>query len=181
MEPYFGFSKIGYLQELCNKYGDFRVAKGWVGANGDIRWTKHFTVMECWQSDEGLKFLETVNNRGGLDAEVRIDIDSEGRTPEAVKKHFDDACDKLESMDKSYLGFHSGSKGYHIHIFFDDLVLKDQVTIRAFKSNLVSQLGGEMLKVNNSPMLTLEWAPNNKTGKPKLPIRGTAEWLDVDK
>jgi hypothetical protein len=179
--PYFGFSKIGYLQELCNKYGDYKVARGWKGADGDIIWTKHRSVMECWQSEEGIKWLDTVNNRGGLDCEVRIDIDAGERTPEAVRKQFDDACDTLDRLDKEYLGFTSGSRGYHIHLFFDDLVTKDRDTIRNIKSWLISKLGGELLKVNNSPMLTLEWSPNNKTGLPKLPIRGTAKWLDVDK
>jgi hypothetical protein len=181
VEPFFGFSKVGYLQELCNKFGDFKVAKGWLDASGDIRWSKHFSVMECWQTEAGIKFLETVNNRGGLDAEVRIDIDAGERTPEVVRKQFDDACDTLDKMGKSYLGFTSGSRGYHIHIFFEDLVSKDYTTVRAVKSYLVSKLGGEMLKINNSPMLTLEWSPNNKTGKLKLPIRGTAIWMDVNK
>ena len=49
------------------------------------------------------------------------------------------------------------------------------------KETLIGFLDGELLKVNESPMLTMEWCPNNKTGKPKTPIRGDAVWLDVNK
>ena len=182
IEPFFGFSKVGYLQELFNRYGeDFKVAKGWKGEDGEIHWTKHRSVLECWQSEEGLKFLADANNRGGLPNELRIDIDAGDRTPEAVRKQFDDACDKLEKFGIEYLGFTSGSRGYHIHIMFIPTRNIDKLKLRATKERIIKALGGELLKVNDSPMLTMEWSPNNKTGKPKLPLRGEAVWLDVNK
>jgi len=180
IEPYFGYSKIGYLQEMCNKYGDYKVARGWKGEDGEIHWTKHRSVMECWESDEGLAFLDTVNNRSGLPAEIRIDIDAGNRLPEAVRAQFDKSCDALERFSIPYLGFSSGSRGYHIHFMMSDNGT-DRDKVRKAKGRLITYLGGELLKVNESPMLTLEFAPNNKTGKPKMPIRGDGVWLDVGK
>jgi hypothetical protein len=180
IEHFFGFSKIGYLQELANTYGDFKVARGWKDTTEEIKWTKHRSVLECWQSVEGLTFLKESNNRQGLPNEIRIDIDAGERTPEEVRKQFDDACDALDTIHLHYLGFSSGSRGYHIHLFLFDPG-KDKNIMRTAKENLIRLLGGELLKVNESPMLTLEWSPNNKTGKPKIPIRGDAIWLDVNK
>lgn len=176
IEPFFGFSKVGYLQMMCNRFGDFKVAKGWRTPDGDIRWTKHRSVLECWQSDEGLRFLEEVNNRGGLSNELRIDIDAGDRIPEQVRKHFEDACDFLDKKGIHYLGFSSGSKGYHIHIVVENVISRQLFSI--MKQAIISKVGGELLKINSGSMLTLEWAPNNKTGRIKTPIRGDLIWLE---
>lgn len=177
IKPFFGMSKIGYLQVLANTYGDFKIAKGELAEDGSIRWTKHHSVMECWQNGWWMA-LEQANNRSGLDAEIRIDIDA-GDHPETARARFDAACDKLEGYLVPYLGFTSGSRGFHIHLF-DANLLRDRYPIYT-KEAVIKDLGGELVKAHNSPMLTLEFAANNKTGNLKEPIRGSLRWLDGDK
>jgi len=177
---YQGLSKRCWLQELCNRYGDFRVAIAYK-KDGDICWSKHKTVLECWHSEEGLKFLDKVTNRGAMPAEVRIDIDPlESETPVEIKARFDRVCDRIEARDSkgAYSGWFSGSKGYHIHMLFPKLI---QIPYQKnlYKEALIDICKGEALKVSDHSMLTLEWAPNNKTGNPKIPIRGEFNWLRI--
>lgn len=174
--PFFGLSKIGYLQTLCNRYGDFKVARGWKNSEGDIIWSKHYSVMECWESEDGLKFLSQVNNRGGLKNEIRIDLDApKDYTPERIRNWFDILCNILDELNIPYMGFHSGSRGYHIHMWGHIELLSTEVKSRFYGLGL-----GDSLKINESSMLTLEWAENNKTGLLKSPIRGDFS-IDLDK
>ena len=177
--PYQGSSKVCWLQELCNKYGDFRVAIAYM-KDGDIRWSHHHTVLECWHSDEGLDFLSKVTNRGAMPTEIRIDIDpKESESPQEIKVRFDDTCDILETKGITYNGWFSGSKGYHIHTHWPKILQLGYSEKNLVKEYLIQLLGGELLKVTDTSMLTLEWAPNNKTGKPKIPIRGDFNWLTI--
>lgn len=168
VQPYFGISRVGYLQVLANRFGDFKVARGWKNEQGEILWTKHFSVIECWESQEGLKFLETVNNRAGLRNEIRIDLDApKDWDAERIRKWFDAVCDVLDAVGIKYMGFHSGSRGYHLHIWTLTEVIDPGI------KQYLCQIGmADRMKVNDTSMLTLEWAPNNKTGNLKLPIRG---------
>lgn len=174
IKPFYGVSKRCYLQELCNKFGDFKVAKGWKNEKGDIIWSKHRNVLECWESEEGLRFLDEVNNRAGFKCELRIDTDPEnGETPEQSLSKFNDICDWLEAHDiTNYQGFHSGSRGYHIHYVDKTVALWDQKRLDNVKRWILKHAGADLHKVTNSSMLTLEWGKNNKTGKLKVPIRG---------
>jgi len=165
--------KIAYLQELCNKYGDYKVAKGWKGEDGEIRWSKHRSVLECWQSDEGIAFLGQVNNRTGLKGEVRIDIDPPKDEPaELTLKRFNAMCDHLESKNiYEYQGYFSGSRGYHIHFVVLNLFSHPQESEK-YRRFFIELADADKCKIVDSSMLTLEFAPNNKTGNPKIPIRG---------
>lgn len=174
VEPRWGMTQALFLQELCNLYGDFKVARAWLGSDGELIWTKHRTVMECWQTDEGIEWLNTVNNRTGLECEIRIDIDPPKDEPaELTLKRFNDMCDHLEEYGIThYQGWFSGSRGYHIHIIAIEFALASFEEKRRVREFAIRLAAADMCKVVDTSMLTLEWAPNNKTGKPKIPIRG---------
>jgi len=180
IEDFLGKSRRCYLQELCNKYGNFRIAKGWKGEDGDIKWSKHRSVLECWSSDEGLRFLDTVSNRTGLEIEVRLDTDPQkGEPPEITLAKFNRICNSLEKRGiRDYAGFHSGSRGYHIHLLFRELASMNELEKKKFKAHVIETFRSEGLKASDNSMLTLEFAENNKTGQKKKLIRGIFEWLE---
>ena len=179
VKPYYGMSRRCYLQELQNKFGDFRVAIGWINKEtGELIWSKHRSVLSCWESEEGLEFLDRVNNRTAFETEIRIDTDpKKDETAEQALKKFNDVCDKLESFGiKSYQGYFSGSRGYHIHLRSNDFLNNNKKW--EIKQAFIDVFGGDLLKASDNTMLTLEWSPNNKTGKPKVPIRGVFDEFD---
>lgn len=177
---FLGYSKVGYLQALANKYGDFKVAYAYKNNIGDLIWCKHRSVLECWHSDEGLKYLQKVNNRAQLLAEIRLDTDPlQSETPEQSLDVFNKLCLILEHKNIPYSGWFSGSRGYHIHILIKKFNDENQKIKRIVAEYLVyASLKADKLKVNNNTMLTIEWAGNNKTGNQKIPLRGTFfDWL----
>lgn len=180
IERFFGFSRRGYLQMMVNKYGDYKVARGWKNKEGDIIWTRHRSVMECWESEEGLRFLDSVNNRTGLECEVRLDTDpKKGETPEQSLEKFNVICDWLDkSKITDYLGFFSGSRGYHVHLFFPKLISKSKERQDELKKYIIKKFGAELLKVSKNTMLTLEFAENNKTSNLKTVLRGNYNWIE---
>ena len=170
--PYWGMSRRLYLQELCNKYGDFKVAKAYKVEDGSLRWTKHRSVMECWHSEDGLRFLDNINNRQGLTDEVRLDLDPDkDMCKEDIDKWFNEVCDFLDSINFKYTGWFTGSRSYHIHFFISGYSLHK----RSYDKHLYQlfrKFNAETTKLSIASMLTLEWSPNNKTGKLKSPVRG---------
>jgi len=175
--PYQGLSKRCWLQELCNHYGDFKVAIAYI-KDGELRWSKHRGVLECWHND--LSFLDKVNNRGAMPTEIRTDIDpTDNETPAELKARFDRVCERIESKGgpTSYSGWFSGSRGYHIHMCFPKLASVSYSQKNLIKEAIINICEGEALKVSDHSMLTMEWAPNNKTGNLKIPIRGDFNWL----
>jgi hypothetical protein len=179
IEPYFGLCRAGYLQALANKYGDFKVSYAWKNQDGDIIWSKHKSVMECWESEEGIRFLNRVNNRSSLDCEIRIDTDpAKDDTPEQAKDVFDNVCTTLDSKGIKYTGWSSGSRGYHIQIMFPSMN-GDKVERMKLREYIIDLFKADRHKINDTSMLTLEWAPNNKTGKIKIPLRGDfTNWIE---
>ena len=157
--------RIGYLQTLCNRYGDFKVAEAWKDKAGDIHWTKHHSVLECWHSNEGIEFLGKVNNRTMLNPEIVLDIDDnpEINLPKILKE--------LDKLNYYYKVFFSGSKGYHIHLIFYDL----QNYTRNFRENLrmffINKFGCDTMKKSDKSMIALEYAPHWKTGVIKKLIK----------
>ena len=191
-----GLNRVGYLQALCNKYGDIKVAKAWKDANtGELVWTKHRSVLSCWESEEGLKFLETVNNRTGIDCEIRIDLDPKkiskkdcmgtvmlvDQTKQELDDWFNQVCDKLEELGlKRYAGFHSGSRSYHISVIEPELVARSAQNRKELKAYIIEKVGGDLIKVSDNTMMTLENCPNNKTGRIKEFVRGDSNWTRLD-
>lgn len=158
-------SRAGYLQYLCNKYGDFKVAYAYK-VGDKIVWSKHRSVLDCWHSDEGIIFLERANNRSILSCEIVFDIDHDTSLERA-----ETICRDLQK--KYGLGsklYHSGSKGYHIHVIHEDLTLyqpRDREKIRQF---LLKEYDCDLLKKSEHTMMALEYVPHWRTGKEKTLI-----------
>jgi hypothetical protein len=169
--------RIGYLQDLANKYGDFRVAYLKKKENGEIIHSKWRNVMECWESEEGLYFLSIANNREPLTCEIFLDIDEEipGKTREET---FNTCCDYLEQKREIYIGYKSGSKGYHIHLYDKSLAILNKTERELIRENWFKKffrLEADKLKYSDHAMLAIENCPHWKTGIKKERLRGNWE------
>lgn len=173
--PYFGMSKRLYLQTLANKYGDFRVAHCWQDRDG-LHWSRHRSVLECWESQEGLKYLDKANNRTQLPCEITLDVDAP--TLEQARTKAREICDKLDDAAIKYSAWFSGSKGYHIHIIFPELIIFEQIKKTA-RARIIALVGADAAKISDGSMITLEWTQNNKTGIRKKFVRGDPNWLTL--
>jgi len=155
--------QIGYLQYLYNRFGDFKVSRAWHDKDGVLFWSKHRSVMECWHSEDGIRWLGFVNNREILLCEIVFDIDINA-TPENMNK----LCDMLESLGMKYKAYSTGSKGYHIHCFDPDLL---QFQRTKYKQIILSLFNCDILKASDHTMIALENAPHWKTGIKKTLLR----------
>lgn len=177
IQPYFGMSKILYLQTLFNKLGEFKVAYTYTKQDGTIGWSKHRLMSDAWNDPV---FLNKVNNRTCLNGEIRLDIDEGTKEERGIKFH--KICDQLDSLKIKYQGYFSGSKGYHIHLISKKLIeMESRFSSYSMKKKIrkiiIDQFKTDFSEVSESSMLTLEWAENNKTRKPKIPIRGDFSWI----
>lgn len=128
---------------------------------------KKYIEMALYDYDDVLKekFLDEANNRSILGKEVVIDIDD----PSII----DNSMEKIRKDQLNYLLYRTGSKGYHIHIFFPNLPFNDEedrCNMIEWRTVLVRRYGGDMMKVFNNSMIALEDAPHWKTGKKKQMI-----------
>ena len=157
-----------FLQYLCNKYGDFDVCRIRKLADGTRQSSKWRSVMTCW-SDEYLlnDWLPYVNNRQVLRGEIALDIDRlEHETDAQILDRYNAIIKKLQTSNLPYAGFFNGSKGYHIHIFSEELHCCN-VDVTRFKRNVIEALGCDVLKASQRNMIALEGAPHWKTGNKK--------------
>lgn len=164
--------QIGRLQYLCNKYGSFKVARAFIKKDGEMIWTKHREVLECWESEKGIEWLGLVNNRQILPTEIVLDFDNQ---PTIEQMNW--VCDKLNILNIKYLAYFTGSKGYHIHIKDKQLATMTKQEKEYVRSKLIDSLGADMHK-KSEVMIALEDAPHWKTGKLKTKIRRSERWED---
>jgi NAD kinase len=153
-------NKKSWLDYLYYKVGnqqyDFRV-------NGlkkkdevviSTKWKKYSEV--CFPIDIGEDWkIEYVNNREILPCEVVIDLEEEGSIEEIIKK--------LTEDNLTFYVFKTGSRGFHIHIWFKEVLTNDE------KLRIVKRYGGDEQKANQGTTIALEYAPHWKTGKIKEP------------
>lgn len=157
--------RVGYVQDLCNKYGDFKVATSWKNAQGEVLWSKHRSVMQLWQDEDGLRFLQRVTHRQILTQEIVLDFD----TQESLTK-IREAMEYLKEMKGiTFKLFETGSKGYHIHIFFKTDDLNPKIRKRA-KEMLCERFLCDLHKANDNVMIALENVPHWKSGKLKREV-----------
>lgn len=154
------------LQTMCNKYGDFMVARAWRDhATGEMRWTKWRSVLECWHSDEGIRFLETANNRTVLPCEIVIDIDD---PPQDQKSQI--ITTWLNKIGQTYTIYHTGSKGYHIHMIIPELLNYTRTQREVYRKTFFNDIPVDTHKTSERSMIALEGAPHWKTGNKKTEV-----------
>tara|TARA_R100000808_G_scaffold21295_1_gene46060 strand:+ start:385 stop:942 length:558 start_codon:yes stop_codon:yes gene_type:complete len=153
-------SRIGYLQKLANKCGDFKVFT-MVGS-----WTsKRRSVLECTETPELMKWLAMANYMQILKNWIVLDIDEpvnkDGKVPWEV-------VDKIITKIKYYdLGkfkvYDSGGKGYHIHIIENDLALEHYSVRQRLRAHLIKKVGADLMMKSEKMCIQIPGAPHRKT------------------
>ena len=104
-----------------------------------------------------LKYFEQINNRSIFPHEIVLDIEE----PEQLKP----IIEKIKEHLVNFSVFETGSRGYHIHIYFD----RDMSIIE--KENVVKLLGTDIQKCSEKNLIALENTEHWKgTGKIKREI-----------
>lgn len=166
----------GHLQHLCNKYGDFRVTYLKRNPDGTIDRRKWRSVMQCWDTEEGIEFLGKSNNREPTQIELFLDIDTD-YSKEENKEIMNAYCDLLEENGEKYIAYNSGSKGYHIHLKLERAELLTKSQKEDLKEAIINQLSIgikvlDTLKKSENHMIATENMPHWKTGNIKTKVRG---------
>lgn len=157
-------NQVTYLQLLCNKYGDFKIAFG-----SKQGWSKHLSVMECWERGDW-QFMQRANNRQIFNNELVLDIDEKTQS-ESLNK-VKQIIPELDNAELEYKIFFTGSRGYHIHILFDT----NLNSMEKFKMDIIRVLGTDMMKAHSNTMIALEHAPHWKTGIEKKEVDKNGEF-----
>ncbi|MCF7798499.1 hypothetical protein K9M74_01200 [Candidatus Woesearchaeota archaeon] len=153
------------LVNLANKYGDFKVAWGYARGE-EKKFSKRQTVNELMKSDKGIQFLNKANCRQVLPCEIILDMD-DNISEERLNK----ICDELDNYGFTYKAYSTGSKGYHIHIFDDDLVKYTEKSMHKIRHHLISKFQCDPQIASGNVLIALENVPHFKTGKVKTLVR----------
>jgi len=107
------------------------------------------------QNDE--KFLSKVNNRKILKNEIVLDIEEPERFEEIFKQ--------VKKDFEFYSAYKTGSKGNHIHLWFNEKLTPEE------KKFIIQKYGTDEQKASERCMIALENCPHWKTGKLKTLVK----------
>jgi hypothetical protein len=117
------------------------------------KWRKYSEV--CFESEEPKNkwFIENCNQRQILPCEVVLDLED--------KEQLEPTLEELKQLKIYFYAYATGSRGYHIHLFFDrDLIPQEKLAIiRHFKA--------DEQKAIEKTLIALENAKHWKSGKLK--------------
>lgn len=156
------------LFEISNKYGDFRLAHSSKGEDGYIQWSKHRTVLECAETDWGVKWMEEkANHRQIYKNEIVLDKDDN-----SSKEWFESTCNIIQEWYPfDYEGYWSGSRGYHIHLIYPKLAFMTREERESFREQLIISFGCDAMKKSDNCLIARENMPHWKTGVRKTLLR----------
>ena len=147
---YYDYGKQQYDFELC---GMFKKGKDVIVS----KWKKYSEIVMPLDSNQSEQ-LWKINNRTILPNEIVLDIEN--------PKMYPAIFNELMKRGFKFLAYKTGSKGYHIHIFFR----KGFQEIS--KTYFINKFGADVLKAGKRTMIALEFCPHWKTGKPKELVYG---------
>lgn len=163
--PSIKMSKRQWLDYLYYKEGKQNTNFWLCGTWGDKNFTKWRTYLDCVatldevnhnEKWEDRKFFEDINQRQILPHEIVFDLEESERINEVINE--------IKTYGWEYKVFHTGSRGYHIHVFFDEDFTVDE------KEAIINKLGTDLQKCYKKTMIALENCPHWKTGKLKQEV-----------
>ncbi len=98
-------------------------------------------------------FLEKCNQRQILPIEVVLDLEE--------KEKLKPIIEELQQLKIKFYAFSTGSRGYHIHIFFNREISEQE------KLKIIRHYGTDPQLSSKRHMVALEFAPHWKSGKIK--------------
>ncbi|MDD4110187.1 MAG: hypothetical protein PHS54_01385 [Clostridia bacterium] len=146
------YYEIGKQQYDFKISGLNRTDKG----NKSTRWFKYSEKIMPLNPDENYK-IEWINQRQILPNEIVVDLEERNTIKEVLEK--------IKSYDHTnYKIFDTGSRGYHIHLFFPKELTEKQ------KEKYLQRLGADTQLNSNKHMINLEYAKHWKSGKIKIEV-----------
>ena len=167
-------SMAGYLQEIANRSGDFKVYTK-IG-----NWTsKRRSVLECSETSKGLWWLSVANYMEVLKHWILIDLDEplgdDGKVPLEI---LNNAITKIKFYKLgNFKVYYSGGKGYHIHIEEPDLVILDYYSRQKVRAHIIKKLGADLMLKSEKMTIQIPGAPHRKTLRKKKEIMRCGEWV----
>jgi DNA primase catalytic subunit len=101
-----------------------------------------------------------------LPCEIILDID-DNISEERLNK----ICDELDHYGFNYKAYATGSKGYHIHIFDDDLTKYTEKSRYKIRHYLISMFKCDGHMASGNVLIAIENMPHFKTGNVKTVVR----------
>lgn len=103
------------------------------------------------------RFFEQINQRQIFPNEIVLDLET--------KKGIEKTIRKLREIDCKFEIFSTSSRGFHIHIFFDEELTQQD------KEEFIKSFSADSQKAINKTMIALEYAPHWKSKKIKEKIK----------
>ena len=152
-------SKKAWLDFLYYDVGkqryDFYVSGLYKKKDDEIISTKWLTYSQaCFHLDKDDDWLiGWINQRQILPIEVVLDLEDRQRTKVILQE--------LDHRGIRYFTYDTGSRGVHIHLFFDrELSVKE-------KSKIIAHYGADSQKASQKTQIALEFTPHWKSGRNK--------------
>jgi len=142
--------------------GNLEVAQAFLDKEKNPKWSKWKKYLEA-QGDE--KFLSKVNNRTILPNEVVLDIED--------TEKFSEIHEKVKKDFKFYSVYKTGSRGYHIHLWFDQDLTNEE------KGAVIEEYKTDKQKAGKKCLIALENCPHWKTGNLKTILEENSGFNDL--
>jgi len=120
------------------------------------KWRKYSEICFDCENPKNKWFLEHVNQRQILPIEIVLDLEEEGQLKPTIEK--------LKKLGIIFYVFSTGSRGFHIHIFFTRELSKKE------KLRIIKYFEADTQKASKKCLISLEYAKHWKSGKIKQEV-----------
>lgn len=148
----------------------------------DVIWTKRKAFLDL-DPEKDRWFIQHCNHRQILQNEVIFDFDRViTKEDTLVDTDVHKLIAELHTDGWRYVVYHTGSKGVHVHIYFDGLILLSRQQREAFRTGLLKRYSWfanvDYQKTSDKTMIALEHTPHWRTGTKKTMIYndGVESW-----
>ena len=117
------------------------------------KWKKFLDVFSDPNNPKNKWFIENCNQRQILPDEIVLDLEA--------REQLNPTLEKLKKFDYKFYVFDTGSRGYHIHIFF-----KKELTVKE-KELIINYFNADIMKASEKTLIALEFSKHWKSGKIK--------------
>ena len=121
------------------------------------KWRKFSEICFDLENPKNKWFIEHVNQRQILPCEIVLDLEEKDQLKPTIEK--------LKETSAKFYVYETGSRGYHIHIFFNH----NLTTIQ--KEAIIKYFDADIQKAGEKTLIALEYAPHWKSGKLKQEVQ----------
>src|SRR3989344_1740266 len=140
--------------EIGNQQYDFELASLSKNQNGETvsktKWLKFSQLVFDLQDKKNSNIFKNINCRQILPIEIVIDLENKETIGWCLRI--------LDKYNFYYDCFDTGSRGYHIHLFFNNIIIEEE------KEKFIEVFGGDILKKSKKNVIAIEYIMHWKTG-----------------